>query len=194
MVFPLSGSSSPPVREDKCYHKSLAALHKRKKKPNNNKWSSPRYFYIPLLVRKPEITHPLLLSLLNQGNKWQLMTDSKSHLSFYSLRNVQQMCKYFALRLTRFYFHDTAATCLARAVLRDALCQHLLSTSHSAFSISTSLPPPPSPLLPFPLSLSQLIPAPAASPRPSPSACRSSSRGGCSLAVMTWETIMAAIM
>lgn len=32
-------------------------------------------------------------------------------------------------------------------------CQHLLSTSHSAFSISTTLPPPLAPILPFPLPL-----------------------------------------
>lgn len=39
--IPIKWQFFPPVREDKCYHKSLAALHKRKKNPTTT--SDPRH-------------------------------------------------------------------------------------------------------------------------------------------------------
>lgn len=97
---------------------------------------------------KPEITHPSLLSLLNQFNKWQLMSDFKSHRRMFCKRATSAFCP------TRFHCSNMTATCLACALLRDALCQHVLSTSHSTFPISTTLPPPVAPIHPFPLPLS----------------------------------------
>lgn len=146
------------------FHKLLAALQRRIKHDN---WSSHLLFSNSRLNWRPDI----LASSINSSSKFMLL--------------IQQICNFSHI----FQSRSSPATGLACVLPHHALCPHLLSTSHSTFSISNWLQPPPT------LPHSWLIPAPAASARPSPSSVGlSSSRGGCSLAVMTWETIMAAIM
>lgn len=195
VVFPLSGSSFPCKGSLGKINASTSRWRRRTKDKNTQTTttSDPRHvtFTRPYCCVNRRSHILCSYPFPNRGNKWQLMMDSKSRSSLSRGGMFNKRCKYFAFRVTRFfYFPDTASDPFSPCpASRRSLSAPTFYVSF-CFSYLHPLPPLPSPLSP---SLSSFLLA-AASPRPSPSACRSSRRGGCSLAVMTWETIMAAIM
>lgn len=100
---------------------------------------------------KPEITHPLLLSL-SQPIQQVAINDRL----VFSPRNLSKRAT-SAVSLTRFYCNNMAATCLACTFDASFYFFYL----HHATASTRSYPP-------LSLSHSQLIPTPAASPSPLP--------------------------
>lgn len=146
----------------------VAGCITQKKKDKNTTTTDPRHVTLTF----PEITHPLLLSLPNQGNKRQLMIVSKSHFSFSHRGKFSHCANALHLVWTRFYFHNAAAWAVSRSTT-------LSVSTHFLRLILLFLPPPryrPHPLLcstslypslplsPLSFLLLRLLPAPPPPP------------------------------